>query len=110
MEEYIEELQTTMNDKWPQNTCMTFGHLGDGNLHLIVGIGDGTKEAKKAVEETIYEGLRTRGGSISAEHGIGIQKKKYLSWSRNEAEIAIMRNIKTALDPKNLMNPGKIVD
>jgi FAD/FMN-containing dehydrogenase len=109
MEEYLNELESKMNDKWPQNTCMTFGHLGDGNLHLIVGIGDDSIDAKNAVEETIYEGLRTRGGSVSAEHGIGIQKKKYLSWSRSEAEIAIMHSIKDALDPKGLMNPGKIM-
>jgi FAD/FMN-containing dehydrogenase len=110
MEEYLDELQLKMNNKWPQNTCMTFGHPGDGNLHLIVGIGDGSVEAKNAVEEIVYEGLRTRGGSVSAEHGIGIQKKKYLSWSRSEAEIAIMHGIKHALDPKCLMNPGKIID
>ena len=62
----------------------------------------------KAVEETVYKGLTSRGGSVSAEHGIGLQKKHYLSWSRSENEIALMLMIKKALDPKDIMNPGKI--
>jgi FAD/FMN-containing dehydrogenase len=108
MESYVSELQTAVSEKWRDNSLMIFGHLGDGNLHVIVGVGDDSKEAKKAVEETVYQGLTTRGGSVSAEHGIGLQKKNYLSWSRSEPEIAMMQNIKKALDPKNIMNPGKI--
>jgi FAD/FMN-containing dehydrogenase len=49
-----------------------------------------------------------RGGSVSAEHGIGLQKKRYLSWSRSEPEIAMMQAIKKTLDPKDILNPGKI--
>jgi FAD/FMN-containing dehydrogenase len=108
MESYVSELQTEVSEKWRDNSLMIFGHLGDGNLHVIVGVGDDSKEAKRAVEETVYQGLTTRGGSVSAEHGIGLQKKNYLSWSRSEPEIAMMQNIKNALDPKNIMNPGKI--
>ncbi len=108
MESYVSELQSAVSEKWSDNSLMIFGHLGDGNLHIIVGVGDDSREAKKAVEETVYQGLTTRGGSVSAEHGIGLQKKNYLSWSRSEPEIAIMLNIKKALDPKNIMNPGKI--
>jgi len=109
MESYVEELQIEINSQWPDNSCMIFGHLGDGNLHVIVGVGSKSPEIKKAVEDTVYKGLRTRGGSISAEHGIGIQKKGYLSWSRTGAEIEIMRAMKKALDPKNIMNPGKVI-
>ncbi len=108
MESYVEDLQSDLDAKWPGNSCMIFGHLGDGNLHVIVGMGDGSGEAKKAVEKAVYEGLKSRGGSVSAEHGIGLQKRDYLSLSRSEVEIAIMKSIKLALDPKNLMNPGKI--
>lgn len=108
MESYVEEMRAGLNQRWPDNTCMVFGHLGDGNLHIIVGVGDASPETKQGVEETIYRGLVPRGGSVSAEHGIGLQKKKYLSWSRSEHEIAMMRAIKNALDPKDILNPGKI--
>ncbi|MDH5737112.1 MAG: FAD-binding oxidoreductase [Gammaproteobacteria bacterium] len=108
MESYVEELKVALADRWPDNTCMIFGHLGDGNLHIIVGVGDGSPETKAAIEETVYGGLVPRGGSVSAEHGIGLQKRKYLSMSRSEDEIAIMRMIKQAVDPKGILNPGKI--
>lgn len=108
MESYVDELKQELASKWPEHTCMIFGHLGDGNLHIIVGMGDDSTEAKKAVEETVYKGLSPRGGSISAEHGIGLQKKNYLSWSRSPEEIALMQSIKQTMDPKDIMNPGKI--
>ena len=108
MESYVEEMQDDLDKQWADNSCMIFGHLGDGNLHIIVGVGDDSAETKKAVEETVYRGLTTRGGSVSAEHGIGLQKKDYLSWSRSEDEIALMLRIKKALDPKDILNPGKI--
>lgn len=108
MESYVEELKQKLQEKWPEHTCMIFGHLGDGNLHIIVGVGDESSETKKEIEETVYEGLTPRGGSISAEHGIGLQKKNYLSWSRSPAEIALMQSIKKTLDPNDILNPGKI--
>ncbi len=108
MESYVEELKTNLMTSWPNHTCMIFGHLGDGNLHIIVGMGDGSAEAKKAVEKKVYEGLVSRGGSVSAEHGIGLQKKHYLTLSRSPDEIAVMQLIKKALDPKDILNPGKI--
>jgi FAD/FMN-containing dehydrogenase len=108
MESYVEDLKSDLESKWDEHTCMIFGHLGDGNLHVIVGVGDASPETKKAVEQSVYQGLISRGGSVSAEHGIGLQKRDYLSWSRNENEIAMMQTIKQALDPKGILNPGKI--
>ena len=108
MESYVEDLRTDLAQKWDDNTCMIFGHLGDGNLHIIVGVGDHSPETKKAVEESVYQGLVPRGGSVSAEHGIGLQKRDYLSWSRSADEIAIMQLVKKALDPNQILNPGKI--
>lgn len=108
MESYVEELRKDLSEKWDEHQCMIFGHLGDGNLHIIVGVGDGSPDAKKSVEESVYQGLVPRGGSVSAEHGIGLQKKAYLSWSRSPEEIAMMHAIKRALDPKDILNPGKI--
>jgi FAD/FMN-containing dehydrogenase len=86
---------------------MVFGHLGDGNLHIVVGVGD--KSLKAEVESVVYAGLPARGGSVSAEHGIGIQKKPYLSMSRSSEELALMRTLKQALDPNQILNPGKIL-
>lgn len=108
MESYVEELKANLAERWPEHTCMIFGHLGDGNLHVIVGVGDASADTKHDVEETVYQGLVSRGGSVSAEHGIGLQKRNYLSWSRSEPEIAMMRTIKKALDPNDILNPGKI--
>jgi FAD/FMN-containing dehydrogenase len=108
MEDYVATLRRELSARWNAATCVVFGHLGDGNLHVIVGMGDHSHEAREAVENIVYGALRTRGGSVSAEHGIGLEKRPYLSWSRNEGEIALMRTLKRALDPGNILNPGKI--
>jgi FAD/FMN-containing dehydrogenase len=108
MEGFVAEVRETLAARWPATTLMVFGHLGDGNLHLIPGVGDGSSETRHAVEAAIYGALRTRGGSVSAEHGIGLEKKPYLSWSRNPQEIALMAALKRALDPRDILNPGKI--
>ena len=87
---------------------IVFGHLGDGNLHVVAGVGDAG--ARHAVEEIAYEKLSHIGGSISAEHGIGLQKREYLRYSRSPAEMAVMRAVKKALDPHNILNRGKILE
>ena len=86
-----------------------FGHLGDGNLHVIVQVKPQDYFAMRPkIEALVYQPLAAFRGSVSAEHGIGLEKKPYLSVSRSETEIAIMRKIKAALDPKGMLNPGKI--
>jgi FAD/FMN-containing dehydrogenase len=88
-----------------------FGHLGDGNLHVIVQVAPAAYlDARPKIEALVYGGLRECAGSVSAEHGIGLEKKPWLAVSRNEAELALMRTIKRALDPSNILNPGKILD
>jgi FAD/FMN-containing dehydrogenase len=110
MHAYVEALRTALLGRWGARATLTvFGHLGDGNLHLVVGVGSRTPETKHAVEELVYAGVRERGGSISAEHGIGLEKRDYLSWSRGPEEIALMRKLKSALDPHNILNPGKVI-
>ncbi|MFI4973332.1 MAG: FAD-binding oxidoreductase [Caulobacterales bacterium] len=111
MQAYVDEVRGALHARWPgTTTLMVFGHLGDGNLHLIAGVGDRSPATRHAVEETVYGPLRRLNGSISAEHGIGLQKREFLSWSRSPAELALMRTIKRSLDPKNTLNPGKILD
>jgi len=108
IENYIAEVRDGLKARWPAMTLMVFGHLGDGNLHLIPGVGDGSAEAHRQVEEIIYGALRRQGGSVSAEHGIGLEKRDYLGYSRSPNEIALMRTLKKAFDPKGILNPGKI--
>lgn len=101
--------------RWPQQMPpLRFGHIGDGNLHITVNARDiaapSRDEAIEQVERIIYDLVARAGGSISAEHGIGTIKKPFLPASRTPAELAAMRAIKQALDPLNLLNPGKILD
>jgi FAD/FMN-containing dehydrogenase len=110
MQAYVDEVRRALDATAGVNRCFVFGHLGDGNLHLVVGVDKMTSEARHAVERCVYEPLRTVGGSVSAEHGVGLEKKPYLDISRSAAEIALMRTLKRALDPKGLLNPGKIFD
>ncbi|HEV2365107.1 MAG TPA: FAD-binding oxidoreductase [Caulobacteraceae bacterium] len=110
MEAYVERVRADLKARWGDAaTMMVFGHLGDGNLHLIPGVGDGSPEARRAVEEIVYGPLRGVPSSVSAEHGIGLQKRDFLSWSKSGPEIALMRTLKAALDPRGILNPGKVL-
>ena len=87
-----------------------FGHIADGNVHFIVDKKDNSDSLTHQINKIIYSPLQEIGGSISAEHGIGIQKKKYLEYARSENEINLMKILKRNLDPKNILNPGKVID
>ena len=110
MAPYLADIEQSLSAKWPAMRHVVFGHLGDGNLHVIVTIGSEDEAEKHRVEDVVYSTLEAYGGSISAEHGIGLEKKNYLHHSRNAEELALMRLLKTTLDPKNLLNPGKLLD
>ena len=92
-----------------------FGHIGDGNLHINVlkpvELSDADFLARcERVTKLLADSLARHGGSISAEHGIGLVKKPYLEGTRSAAEIELMRSIRGAFDPQGLMNPGKVFD
>jgi len=109
MENYVADVRGRLLKRWNETTSlMVFGHLGDCNLHLIIGVGDGKPDTRHAIEEIVYGALEGRSGSVSAEHGIGLEKRAYLPLSRSENEIALMRQLKRALDPRNILNPGKV--
>ena len=111
MESYIAEIREGFAAKWPDHSLMVFGHLGDGNLHVIPGrFPDASLETRRAVEQIVYGALQKRQGSVSAEHGIGLEKRPYLGWSRSPEEVALMRTLKQALDPKDILNPGKVLE
>ncbi|WP_420836271.1 FAD-linked oxidase C-terminal domain-containing protein [Bradyrhizobium valentinum] len=86
-----------------------YGHIDDNNLHLLVSPRPWSEEAKSRVQEMVYRPLVVLGGSVSAEHGIGLHKREWLSLSRSAEELSLMRCIKAALDPHNLLNRGKIL-
>jgi FAD/FMN-containing dehydrogenase len=110
MEGYIRTVREGLARRWPGAHCSVFGHLGDGNLHLVFAPGSDDPDTRRAVEETVYAPLRELRGAVSAEHGIGLEKKPYLGISRTPEEIALMRLLKRTLDPLGILNPGKVVD
>ena len=89
----------------------SFGHAGDGNIHvnLMVDPADAAELARaKAAERVLFERVVALEGSISGEHGIGFAKKPYIELELSPDEIALMKRVKTAFDPNNILNPGKI--
>ena len=109
MERYTRELACSLQDHIGEHKLWIFGHLGDGNLHVVVQVSALDHEAARPrIEALVYAPLAAFRGSVSAEHGIGLEKKRYLSVSRSEPEIALMRTLKAALDPLGILNPGKV--
>jgi FAD/FMN-containing dehydrogenase len=111
MDAYVQQVKANMAARFPNgHHLFTFGHIADGNIHFAISVGDGSAEARRGIEAAVYEPLPAIAGSVSAEHGIGLEKKPYLPLCRSEAEFATMRLMKRALDPKGLLNAGKIFD
>ena len=108
---YVEELHAALDAGFPGCEYVTFGHIGDSNLHLCVHV-PGTTAAtfpEHAIMECVYALLREYQGSVTAEHGVGVHKKEFLSYSRSPAEIALMGTLKAALDPAGILNPGRVL-
>ena len=106
MEGYMVEVRRLLKEIWPDGGIAFLGHVGDGNLHIAIGAGGA--EDRERLEACVYEPLRDIGGSVSAEHGIGLEKKPWLPVTRNALERDLMLDIKKLLDPKGILNPGKI--
>ncbi len=107
MQEFLETLDRSFKQRFGELKVFIFGHIGDGNLHLIVDADDPAD--KKSIYQIVYELSQRFNGSISAEHGIGMHKKSYLQYSRTPEEIQLMRLIKQSLDPKGILNPSRII-
>jgi FAD/FMN-containing dehydrogenase len=105
--ELAAEIETELKSRWPKLFAVFFGHVADGNLHVSVRMS-GHDVPELDIENAVYGIVSKRRGSISAEHGIGSLKIPFLHFSRSEAEIALMRAIKQAMDPKGILNPGKL--
>jgi FAD/FMN-containing dehydrogenase len=106
---YIEKVKSRLERRWPENRLYVLGHIGDGNLHLFVSPGVEAENLHREVDELVYTSLPATGASISAEHGIGLEKRDYLGLSRGAEEVKVMHAIKRMLDPKNILNPGKVL-
>jgi FAD/FMN-containing dehydrogenase len=103
-----DEIGALLRSRWPQLQVVFFGHVADGNLHVSVRMS-GHDVPEIELENAVYSLMEKRRGSISAEHGIGSLKRPFLHYSRSPAELALMRAIKQAMDPKGIMNPGKVI-
>ena len=110
MDDYVQACRAALDAALPGCRSIYYGHIGDGNLHLLAWLPDVAEQPGQEMSRVAYGLVRDFGGSVSAEHGIGLIKKPYLSYSRSPEELALMRRIKRALDPDNILNPGKILD
>lgn len=108
--ELIDKISEELRQLEGVEAVYNFGHVGDGNIHIIAGKSTDAPSLKQRINDIVYAPLQAIGGSVSAEHGIGLHKKAYLPISRTANEIAVMTSIKRCLDPKNLLNRNKILD
>ena len=106
--DYAKKVVTILEEMEGVNHCYTFGHIADGNIHFVVDKANASEELRIAVNEVVYPPLQEMGGSISGEHGIGEHKKAYLKLSRTKEEIALMQRMKKMMDPKGILNRGKV--
>jgi FAD/FMN-containing dehydrogenase len=114
MAAFMTEAAARVEARFPGTRVNAFGHLGDGNVHFNVRAPLGERETwvegeGKMVSAFVHDLVAAAGGSISAEHGIGQMKRAELARLGDPARLSVMRAIKQALDPKNIMNPGKLV-
>ena len=110
MDVYRQRVLAAWEQDFPDGHFYVFGHVGDGNLHFCASVGGYDETIKACLDESIYGPLKEFHGSISAEHGIGEEKKAWLAACRSDSEIALMRALKTTLDPLTILNRGKVID
>jgi FAD/FMN-containing dehydrogenase len=113
--EFIKEIDDIVSSNYPDFEVCWFGHIGDGNLHLNILKPENMSKDDffaecQVVNKHVFETVQKYGGSVSAEHGVGMTKKPYLQYSRSETEINYLREVKKVFDPNNIMNRGKIFD
>ncbi|MGE0239419.1 MAG: FAD-binding oxidoreductase [Parvibaculaceae bacterium] len=98
-----------LDRRFPGCHVSFYGHIGDSNVHVSVSVAGARQADLHEIDEIAYRLVARHGGSISAEHGIGTLKRDYLGYSRQPAELCVMRRIKSALDPNGILNPGKVL-
>ncbi len=108
MDAYVAACEPRLAARFPGIRAVFFGHVADGNIHVVTDVPAGVRVAE--IEAEVYGLVREFGGTVSAEHGIGTIKKPYLGHVRSAEEIAVMRRLKRSLDPRGILNPGKVID
>ena len=109
MGDAVVRIQAEVKAAYPDAHVLCYGHIGDSNLHVVINVPSaGADQPQQEVDDIVYDIVRGIGGTVSAEHGIGLIKKPFLSYTRSPEELALMRQIKTMLDPRNVLNPGKV--
>jgi len=109
MEQYCIILKQQLNHEFSNYEIYIFGHLGDGNLHIGIRLEEAFGTNRHKVEQLVYDPLTKINGSITAEHGIGLEKKAWLHISRSETEIGVMKELKKMFDPNDILNRGKVL-
>lgn len=112
---FLEELSGVLGKAYPSWEVIWFGHIGDGNLHInILRPANMQKEAFvqecRKVDVLVFKTVKKYQGAISAEHGVGLTKKDFLTYTRSPEEITLMKQMKKSFDPDGIMNPGKVFD
>jgi FAD/FMN-containing dehydrogenase len=107
--DYAKACTAALKARWPQAHVSFYGHVGDSNVHICVSTLYAPGEDMHSVDDIVYGVLGHYHGSISAEHGIGTLKRPYLHLSRSPQELALMLSLKQSLDPKGILNPGKVI-
>jgi FAD/FMN-containing dehydrogenase len=107
----LSEVEEIVSANYPEFEIIWFGHIGDGNVHLNILKPDDLSQEQfqqrcGEVSELVFEVVARHGGSVSAEHGVGLLKKPYLRYSRSAAELSLMRGIRRVFDPAGILNPG----
>ena len=104
--EFEQEVRARLAAAVPDAVVVLFGHAGDGGLHVNVATPAAALDPAGRIDEVVLELVGAMGGSVSAEHGIGTDKVRWVGLTRSRAELAAMRAVKDALDPDGLLNPG----
>jgi FAD/FMN-containing dehydrogenase len=109
MESFADRVMKEARRNWPRARIGMFGHIGDGNIHIVTDVGEDGRTPRSRMDELVYGATREVNGSVSAEHGIGFQKKAWLAYSRTPEDIALMRALKATLDPHGILSPGRML-
>jgi FAD/FMN-containing dehydrogenase len=108
MDAYAKDCRNALAAEIPGCVSFFYGHIADGNMHIIACAPGGDLQPFDSIDAIVYRLVKQHQGTVSAEHGIGLKKKSFLHFSRSQEELFLMRTIKRAIDPDDLLNPGKV--
>jgi FAD/FMN-containing dehydrogenase len=107
--QYVERLNAALARHDANLRLYIVGHLADGNIHLTINAAEPVTARYAQIAAIVYAGLRELGGSFSAEHGIGLEKRDSLEQWAGAVSLGLMRSVKAVFDPAGIMNPGKVI-